>query len=69
MSMNATVEHMRRRGPRKRNIKSRVIRVRISEDLYQHLMNHAEETRRSVSEIVRYAIREWMDGHEEEEKF
>ena len=50
-------------GPRKRNVKSRVIRVRLSEALYQSLMDHAEKSRRSVSEIVRRAIREWIKEH------
>jgi len=50
-----------RRGPRKQNIKSRIIRVRISEALYQRLMDHAEKSHRSVSAIIRRAIREWME--------
>jgi len=54
--MNVTVEHMSRRGPRKRNIKSRVIRVRISEQLYQHLKDHSEATGQPISRIVRLAI-------------
>ena len=45
---------------RKRNVKSRIIRIRISEALYQRLMDHAERSRRSVSEIVRHAIRAWI---------
>ena len=48
------------KGPRKRNIKSRIIRVRISETLYQSLIDHAEKTRRSISEIIRRAIREYL---------
>ena len=51
------------KDPRKRNVKSRIIRVRISEALYQRLMDHAEKTRRSISEIVRRAIREWIKEH------
>ncbi|RLG90018.1 MAG: hypothetical protein DRO36_06780 [Candidatus Hecatellales archaeon] len=50
-------------GPRKRNVKSRVIRVRLSEGEYQRLMDHAEKTRRSISEIVRRAIRAWIKEH------
>lgn len=38
--------------------------MRISEALYQRLLDHAEKSRRSVSEIVRYAIREWIEEHE-----
>ena len=45
---------------RKRNIKSRVIRVRVSEALYRRLVDHAEKIERSISEIVRQAVREHL---------
>ena len=45
---------------RKRNIKSRNIRVRVSEALYRRLVDHAEKIERSISEIVRQAVREHL---------
>jgi len=47
---------MRRRGPRKRNVKGRVIRVRISEQLYQRLKDHSKATGQTVSALIRMAI-------------
>ena len=46
--------------PRKRNIKGRVIRIRVSEALYRRLVDHAEKIERSISEIVRQAVREHL---------
>jgi len=46
--------------PRKRDIKSRVIRIRVSEALYRRLVDHAEKIERSISEIVRQAVREHL---------
>ena len=46
--------------PRKRNIKSRIIRIRVSEALYRRLVDHAEKIERSISEIVRQAVREHL---------
>ena len=46
--------------PRKRNIKGRIIRVRVSDALYRRLVDHAEKIERSISEIVRQAVREHL---------
>jgi len=45
---------------RKRNIKGRIIRVRVSDALYRRLVDHAEKIERSISEIVRQAVREHL---------
>ena len=44
------------KDPRKRNVKSRIIRVRISEQLYQRLMRHSRATGQPISRLIRLAI-------------
>ena len=48
------------KGPRKRDIKSKVLRVRLSEDLYRRLDDLSHRTGRSRSEIIRRAVREYL---------
>jgi len=46
--------------PRKRNIKSRNIKVRVDEALRRRLETESLRTGRSISEIIRRAIREHL---------
>jgi predicted DNA-binding protein len=55
---------MPRKGPRVRDPKRRIIRVRLSEGLYQRLMDHADATGQPVSAIVRLALRKFYREHE-----